>query len=401
MGIKIVVFIFLAFGVYAKWEPLERVDENCTTEMKRATIYIDQITRISHYFWCQLDERSGRFYLYYRKQIPEGILYPETILDISHSCEGVSVAGSSDGRRIYLAYSAERSRARTSCNEDITDGCMDIYTLESLDSGDSWSLPVVLPRKNLKDIRNRWSPKILIDPLSSRLWIFYITQETEEMMYSIGYVQRTSSSIYNSEVLMNSRKELILDVTAAVSNPGPVIIHLIWSGEVNQALAMNQLISTNNGVSWRAVGMIDRGFGGNMVSDIIMNAKNMYIPFLKQMGAPTQLKMSVDGGSKWSSFQISQYSGLPDICLCFKSFGNDGTVFSLLNAKISEGNYIGEFGYLRVIDRRWIKADKPFGNFILNYDPNLRCYVENGQYIVKAIAISKNTNLYVTKNVVG
>jgi len=402
MKIKVLIFVFLVYGVYADWDKPIRVDENCTTEMKRATLYTDQITRVTHYFWCQLDKNTGRFYLYYRRQIPQGILYPETILDISHSCEGVSIAGSSDGGRLYVAYNARRSRPRTSCNEDITDGCMDIYTLQSLDGGLSWSIPAVIPRKNLKDVRNRWAPKAIINPFTDRVWVFYLTQETEDMMYSIGYSSKPDNSIlYNSEVLMNTRKELILDVTAALSNPGSLNIHLVWSGEANKVLTMNQMVSSNNGINWRGVGSVDKGFAGNMVSNIIMNARNMFIPFLQQMGSPTYIKTSTDGGSRWSSTQISQYSGLPDICLCFKSFGNDGAVFSLLNAKLGEGNYVGEFGYIDINNGKWIKGSKPFGNFILNYDPNIRCYVENGNYVVKAIAISENTNLYVTKNILS
>lgn len=404
MGFKtaFILLAFLACVVSAAWEPVERIDENCTTEMKRASLYINQITRITHYFWCQLDVQSGRYYLYYRRQIPEGILYPETILDISHSCEGVAATGSNDGTRIYVAYSAERSRSRTSCNDEMTDGCMDIYTLESSDGGETWSVPEVLPRRNTSDVRDRWNPRIITNPLSERVWIFYLTQEKNENLYSIGYISKPDkSSPYGPEVLVNTRKEIIVDVAVAVSNLGRLCLHLVWSGDVEGKIAMYQAISTNNGRSWSDVGFVDRGFSGNMVSDIIMNDRQMYIGHLKGTGLPTYLKISRNGGERWRPLQISALSGLPDISLCYKSFGTDGAVFALLNVKLGTGDYKGEFGYYLIASERWVQSEKPFGNFILDFDPNARCYVENGQYIVKAIAISKNTELYMTKNVIS
>ena len=278
---------------------------------------------------------------------------------------------------------------------------MHLYTLDSRDKGEQWSTPVQISRSNRDDIRNRWRPRILINPQSNRLWIFYITQNTESKQYSIGYVSRPEgSSTYNSEVQMNQRSEIIVDLAAALTKPnGKLSLHLIWTGDIKGTLTMTQMISTNNGVGWKTVGGVANGFGGPMISNIIMNPQYLYIPYLQSTGASeSYMLVSTNGGSRWNKLKISNKSGLPDITLCFKAFGTKGIVFSLLNWKKSEGVYLGEFGFLDVSVMRYKDTkETPFGNEILNYDPNLSCYVENDQYTVKAIGISKGTHLYVAK----
>ena len=72
------------------------------------------------------------------------------VLDSKHPCESVSIAGSNDGKVIYVAYNAKRKMGNISCNAKVMDGCMYIYTVESKDKGEHWSTTVIIPKYTKK-----------------------------------------------------------------------------------------------------------------------------------------------------------------------------------------------------------------------------------------------------------
>ena len=55
---------------------------------------------------------------------------------------------------------------------------------------------------------------------------------------------------------------------------------------------------------------------------------------------------------------------------------------------------------MMLADEKWIAGTNPFGKMNLGYDPNIRCYIDNGVYVVKVVGIENvqgTTNkIYIT-----
>jgi len=387
--ILIVLFTFFFTFTIPQWSPPIRLDDKCETELRRATMFSDQSSKITHFFWCQYDSWERKFNLLYRRQYPNGILSSVEELDNEHECEHVSVTGAHDGEQLFVAYAADRRSKHTHCGMDTRDGCLDIYTINSADGGFTWSRVMAVPRTNMDDIWNRQYPKVIMNPATGRVWIFYVLSNVEAETFSLGFVTRPEgSTIYSLERLLGYRKELIMEVTVALSKyNGNAMIHLVWTGEVQKQLHLMQAISANNGDSWQTTEIIQPGFAGRFTSDIRIDPGYMVLPYLHSQSSSAQIAVSNDWARSWNMITISQHPGIADSAICYKTGKNDAIVVALLNAEVSENKFNGEFGYMRVTDGQWIKGGNPFGNMNVAYDPSIRCYVENGKYVIKAVAI--------------
>ena len=139
------------------------------------------------------------------------------------------------------------------------DGCMDIYTLESKDKGEHWSTPVIIPKYTL-DFRNRWRPRILINPKNNYLWIFYIVKDDEYKQYSIGFVRRSEgSSTYNNELRRSFQREIMIDLAVALAIQGEELkIQLIFTRNLNGSLSMTQMFSSIYCTRWDSIDIANR-----------------------------------------------------------------------------------------------------------------------------------------------
>ena len=394
----------LCAAVLATWSPHIRIDDNCQTELKRATMFIDQKSKVTHYFWCQYYSDNYRFRLLYRKQDQAGELSPVQTLDTEHDCEEISVTGINDGMTINVAYEADRSIAHTRCSAEMTEGCLDIYYFDSKDGGETWSKPQAVGKADMNDIWNRAYPRIVVSPLTGRSWIFYVLTNVESTIYSIGWVTRPADSlIYTSETLLGFRKELIMGITVALSNyRGSFLIHIVWTGEFDGRLVLIQGVSPNNGITWTVSEFLGRGFAGKFTSNILMDQQYMILPYLEYSYAPSRLAITPDRTNNWKLREISENSGIPDVALCYKTSKADAILFTLLNAQIDTNQYEGEFGYMRLSDETFIRGDNPFGSYSMAYDPNIRCYVGNDDaFVVKALGILNSAQLLLTQNVIS
>ncbi len=395
MQARVLSLTLLVLAVFAQqWSPFIRVDDDCKTEVRQVTMFSDHKAQVTHYFWCQYNTKDRKYNLLYRRQYANGIFSPVDTLDTEHECERMAATGPHDGEQIFLAYQADRRIAHTHCSADMKDGCLDIYTLNSADGGFTWGTPMAVSRSNPNDIWNRQNPKIVMNPETNRVWIFYVLANVEQTSFSIGYVTRPEGSIaYSAERTIAGRKELIMDITVALSNiGGDLLVHLVWTGEVGGNLQLRQAISNSNGESWSTSALLDPGFAGKFTSDIKMDQGYMVLPYLKDTKGVAQLSLTSDRSRSWRKKQISTKTGIADVALCYKTSRNDGIVFTLLNADMGDGKFEGEYGYMKIANENWIRGTNPFGGRNLAYDPTIRCYVENGKFVVKAVAIEMGQN---------
>jgi len=193
-----------------------------------------------------------------------------------------------------------------------------------------------------------------------------------------------------------------MGVTVALSNNNAqILIHLVWTGEINGRLLLVQAISPDNGISWTYSNLLGTGFTGRFVSNIAMHPMFMAMPYLEYSYAITRIAITWDRTASWRLVQISENSGIPDLALCYKANTQDAMLFTLLNAEIGVSKYEGEFGIFRLGNGIWTRGENPFGAMSLAYDPIVKCQTQNNAYTVKALGIEGMDKIYVTQNIIS
>ena len=403
-----IVLLLFSFAL-AQWSAPVRVDDNCYTELRRASIFSDQHARVTHYFWCELSKEDRRFHLMYRRQYQNGIFSEVEILDLDHECEQVAVTGAFDGEQIFVAYAADRRSKHTHCTIDTKDGCLDIYSLNSADGGFTWSMPRQVPRSNTNDVLNRQYPSIIRSSLTGRVWIFYAVSNVGVDASSIAFVTKAGDSItYATERVLGFHPELILTVSAATTtfSGSATMIHVAWTGEVNKQIRLTHIASTTNGDSWTNYQVPGNGFLGQFTSEVRMDPTYLAMTYLQTAQSPSQVAVSTNAGKDWRLISISSYPGIADASICFKYSKNDALLFTFVNAGSGNGQFKGEFGYIRLSDGQWIRGTNPFGEMNLAYSPTIRCYTENNQFVIKVVAVEaseygQNSKIYTSKMTLG
>ncbi len=400
----IVTLSLFAARSLSSWAPLTRVDNSGVTEIRRATLFIDQKSRLTHYFWCQHNLTTNAFNLLHRTQQPgSSDLSPIQLLDTEHECEELTITGPNDGLHVYIAYGADRRTPHTHCSKDNTDGCLDVYSIDSADAGSTWTRPQQIQRDARDDIWNRAYPRILLHPITGRLWIFYVLSNVEKTSYTIGFVTRPrDSSVYSKEKMLNQQKELIMGLAAGLSRKKTTnTIHVVWTNDEKKDLQVREAYSTSEGVKWKYSKIVGTGYSGRLVSDLAMDQQYMALAYLSGTTAPSRLAVTTNGGDSWQLKELSENTGLEDLALCYKTGKKNAILFTLLNAEVQTEKFEGEFGYIKVSEDRWVRDENPFGDKNLVYDPNVRCFVgADGHFVVRAIGIEDN-KLYTTEKSVS
>ncbi len=104
----------------------------------------------------------------------------------------VSAAVDHTGRSMFVVYSAARS---------FVQGNIDLYFTESADFGETWSLPVPLPRERLDDQANRWGQQLVRIPAGKRLFVAFLKKSEEDARVQLCYVTRPDgSAVFANEV---------------------------------------------------------------------------------------------------------------------------------------------------------------------------------------------------------
>eukprot|EP01022_Parablepharisma_sp_SALTPOND_P033392 TRINITY_DN88633_c0_g1_i1.p1 TRINITY_DN88633_c0_g1~~TRINITY_DN88633_c0_g1_i1.p1 ORF type:complete len:428 (-),score=10.20 TRINITY_DN88633_c0_g1_i1:25-1308(-) len=173
-------------------------------------IYTDNSIQRTYIFYGYTEKNGGNEepYLCMKEYAYNEALVNELCIKQTRKINNVTATGDNDGKHIYVAFSAIRVMGATECSMSQSDGCMDVYFMESSDSGRSWSPPVAVPRTRMNDDVQRWYPKIVSVVEKSRLFIVFLKQWGSSSP-TIAYVSRPAqSSIFTNEANIDSWSNL-------------------------------------------------------------------------------------------------------------------------------------------------------------------------------------------------
>eukprot|EP01022_Parablepharisma_sp_SALTPOND_P023545 TRINITY_DN5009_c0_g1_i1.p1 TRINITY_DN5009_c0_g1~~TRINITY_DN5009_c0_g1_i1.p1 ORF type:complete len:430 (-),score=2.95 TRINITY_DN5009_c0_g1_i1:51-1247(-) len=154
-----------------------------------------------------------------------------------------------DGKRLFLAEFAPRVKPGDPCTMEQPNGCLDVLFRESLDNGQTWSVPIRVPRPNMNDAAIRLFPNIVHIKETGRLYIFYKYSLADESKIAIGYVTRPpGSTVFSQERLIFQDREIVPGIGAGYTfENGKFMLHLAW----REGLTALMYTSSNNGITWK------------------------------------------------------------------------------------------------------------------------------------------------------
>jgi len=212
------------------------------------------------------DNNSGKTYVFYSVQKNNGassenyicfkiyqrgdfITPREQCIRQQYQAVDVSVTGSiGNMTSLFLAFSATRRSGGSKCESGLTDGCNDIFIMESNDEGQTWSNPIPVPRTDMNDPANRKLPAILYIAEIGRLFIAYCYEGAY-----IRFVTRPKGSqIFQNEAIINYQRdpELTDLVFAYTYSNGNLALHMFIQKHVFETPSIVWFGSTDNGVTW-------------------------------------------------------------------------------------------------------------------------------------------------------
>ncbi len=166
------------------WEHPVVIAEEGEHKIAFQRMYVDRATSTKHFLYAVQMTRYHSS-LFYRRLYANGTLTPAMeVLGGLRNYRNSDLTGADDGKRVFLSVCARRVESEY----------YDVYFMESGDAGDSFSKPVAVPRVNMTDAVNRYSPNIRFNGDRERLWIFYFAKNGTDAI-SISYVSRPKDSI--------------------------------------------------------------------------------------------------------------------------------------------------------------------------------------------------------------
>lgn len=145
------------FAAAADWEPPVAVSQACCGAYFPHLLHDDAGT--PHLWWVQPDEGMDARWRLRHARGSGGTFMPAQ--EIGGQLDARVIAGTHAGDALYVVISAYRTAYGDGCEPGVTGGCSDVFFLESLDGGASWSAPLALPHPD--DAAQRYEPTIVRD----------------------------------------------------------------------------------------------------------------------------------------------------------------------------------------------------------------------------------------------
>eukprot|EP01022_Parablepharisma_sp_SALTPOND_P029130 TRINITY_DN72646_c0_g1_i1.p1 TRINITY_DN72646_c0_g1~~TRINITY_DN72646_c0_g1_i1.p1 ORF type:complete len:417 (-),score=17.05 TRINITY_DN72646_c0_g1_i1:62-1252(-) len=233
---------FISGAVLSGWSEPVRVRMNATNYYPG--FYVNPTTGHKFIFYSQTTRSDSAFC--YSVFDTSDSLVKEACTPQIMAVKDISATGTSDGKDIFVAFSANRTTTSQSCSENDATGCSDIYFTESSDYGKTWTKPRAVPRKNMTDAKTRQTPRILYMGESKRLFIFYVVPgEDEHGIYQVTRPQ--GSTIFSNEVpVYRNRYPMTKLQVACINSWGENFINVVFE----ELYWLTLVVSDNNGVSW-------------------------------------------------------------------------------------------------------------------------------------------------------
>ncbi len=252
LSIALLTWIWTAL---AKWAPLTKLESRGYLY----TIYTDSATRYAYFQYVRsttgYDFSACAFGI--RRLKAGGILEPFHALfnATGDRCERTmlfpgDLVGNVEGTRLFSAMQVFRNVGPSIVGNEIV-------LQESSDQGKTWSLPVYIQRKDMKDRAVRYYPKFLLVKETGRLYMFYIVIKVDSGLtkaYIACITREKNSASFSSERPVFDLEGLDLSsmipqMNAEYSYDGNknLLLHLAWTGHGDKIYYAK---SKDSGLTW-------------------------------------------------------------------------------------------------------------------------------------------------------
>ncbi len=353
------------------WENRIKVADDVTAK----AIYLDPSTGLTHVVWCQQLAGPKDLYMFYKRVAPDGTQSKVVKMEATYGCNEVSLDGQGDGKQLFIAYSGARVSGDFECSPSFLYGCLDVYTKQSDDGGNSWNPSVAVPRTEFNDFSNRTSPRVMqVRETVRTIVVFSKCNGTHTRMF---YVTRPENSIiYGLETQLGSTERLFPSLAYTVDpvNPKNQVLHLAWCERFGQKTYLSFYSQSKTwGVIWSTPAAIARHDSGVPAVRLATSSTAPGIVFRIFPDTPYGkwvVRMSKDQGFSWTAnINTLPYYGYISGALCgVKVKGLEPVLFLL-----SLANSTGAYGTYSVTKGLFEKERAPFGNVGSKTVPDLVC----------------------------
>jgi len=307
-------------------------------------------------------------------RIPLETIHMDGVFRVSfgkrYATGGAIIGWGHDNLLIAVSYNQHDSNNFGTCSPKIngtgseTDGCHDIFIMESDNLGTNWTNPIQITRKDLTTPVHRGSPSILYIPTSGRIFIFYTHYSLDGS--KIAYVTRSrDSSLFTSEkIILNTGYINSYIIPQYTIDKSRVLIHLLWTqtdSSYSQHLAFS--CSTNLGITWEEPKIIG---GGLPETDMLiipeagmaaLEQENLlFAMFSDNKG--TKIMKSADSGKSWEFIEGFNPDRKTIVPYMFKYIKDGKNTIFIIGTDESR-NYLS-FGYYDHETNKIIEDQGPF-----------------------------------------
>ena len=268
---------------------------------------------------------------------------------------------SEDIQIISFIFSARRSKKNdTRCDNEDTNGCKEIFIVESINDGWNWSKPIMAPRGNMHDEIHRHSPSMVYDRESGTIYIVY-TITPKDGPSTIGLIKKkVGATTYDKEMVLNldniyswSQPKI------TVTNPEKkmTVLHLSILGSKTDHFSVFYTRAVNNTDKWESVKDLADGKSSkhfNAISAVGMAGVNdLYLAYTSDK--QSFLRISENNGEVWSEpYTINKDAGIVPF---MRACGQTKTLGALISI-YSENNF-NDYGFYY-----YNRTSKTLGSFV-------------------------------------
>jgi hypothetical protein len=273
----------------ADWTPPVAVSQACCGAYFPFVLHDD--AGEPHLWWVQPDEgEDARWRLRHARGV-DGVFMPPQ--EIGGQLDARVIAGVHAGAALHLVFSAYRTAYGDGCEPGVTGGCSDVYFLESLYAGASWSAPLALPHPD--DPVQRYEPTIVRDDAGA-LVVVYDRDST------LHAVTRDAGGVWGAEVMvtgLHAGQQHSPQITRTASG-----LHLVFRAkpgpEPGDLLLHTRLVDG----AWAEPTPVSPLLGGAQLSAIASDgAQRLQVAFQSSAAGEyaVYFSESLDDGGTWSA----------------------------------------------------------------------------------------------------
>ena len=225
--------------------------------------------------------------------------------------------GDEDIQIISFIFSARRSKKNdTRCDNENTNGCKEIFIVESINDGLNWSKPILVPRENMDDKIHRHSPSMAYDRESGTIYIVY-ARTPKEGPSTIGLVKKkVGDKKYERETVLkldDSYSWSQPKITVTNPEKSMTVFHLSILGSKTDHFSVFYTRAMNNTDEWGPVKDFADGKSSvhfNAISAVGMAGINdLYLAYTSDK--KSFLRISENNGETWSEpLTINENAGI-------------------------------------------------------------------------------------------